>query len=409
MGSLCSKTIEVLPNSQPPCQINPIPLLLNPVDSNQKCDDLQNSNSQPEPVKEEKKEPAQIDSNVADEVIENKPEDEKVQFNLPNNDDNQDILSRQKSCNNEHQFQWKQDLVYSFMIANGLDQKPILITCAQCNAMFSKASWQCTACDLIICNNCGESQSLNRPMIKCTRGHEPKWSVDSWAYPLEKKKTTRPVIICSICRKSLQEPAYTCRSCYYNSCIQCSKAKGVIPPINILVCCDENPLVLTSITGQQCNLCNNPITDFGYACSSCNSYNCKNCVIAKSLKMIRHAGLRCTENHPSMCLNDCKRSGIKEKQSCINCGGSVLNFGLFCVYCAERCCLECADKIQDLLEICIGKKLDETNYIKWYKYIDYQTDQVLNCGTCRHEITDGIYFEDNLDQPHCTECVSSKN
>ena len=407
MGCCCEKqnTVANLPRYESRT-IEPIIVQ----DLNSQSGNLGNSNNDPKPSEEENIVPPPIVDEVKDECNENKPEEEIKDPGFSNNDENQDLSPKNTTCCNEHQYKWKQDLVYFYMKTNGLEQQPIIMACAECNSMFSKASWQCTVCYSVICNNCGVNKNLMRPIIKCTRGHEPKWSVDSWAYPLEKKKTTRPLIICSVCKKSLQEPAYTCRPCYYNSCINCSKGKGVVPPIDILVCDSDNePLVLTSITDQQCSQCNKPIKDTGYACSSCNIYKCKSCVIIASLKMIRHAGLRCRENHPSMCLNDCKRSGNKDKQSCINCGTSVLNYGLFCVCCADRCCLDCAEKIQDLIEACIGKKLDETNYINWYNYIDIENDQILKCGTCKENISDGIYFVDKLNQSHCTDCISSKN
>jgi hypothetical protein len=343
--------------------------------------------------------------------------DESIEEGKINNDDDLDCHEIENnmqfmdtgSC--DHQFSWKPDLVYREMIKHSLQDSPILITCFRCRKIFSKPSWQCNNCEYIICNSCGENEALAKPVIKCTRGHETTWSIDTWAYQLEKKKSNRPTFICSTCRKTLQEPAYICRACIYYSCMACSRNKGLYPPINALVCNHGDPLVQTKVTGDpfNCRECGRPANDTCYNCKNCNETLCKNCALKVSLTMVRHPGLRCRKGDLTMGLTDVKGIKNREKQFCISCVGSVASHAMICVDCLDRCCLDCSDNIQNQIEKNVGKNLDEIGYVQWYKYIDLESSQTIDCCLCSEQISTGIYFYSSNDNSICCKCLNERN
>ena len=311
-------------------------------------------------------------------------------------------------CSDNHCFVWRQDLVFAFMRRKGIDSGPAVMKCAECFKRFSRPGFECSACKAVKCERCGMMEGLAKPELICSRNDQMVWSVDSWAFSIEFNGATRQAFVCSVCRKTYQEPAFTCHKCFYYLCIGCSGKKGLCPPMNLLKCPDNDPLTLNPSpnTFYHCSQCEKHTKEPGYFCKSCSHSLCKSCSSKLCLSMLRHPGLYCKRSHSSMTLSQNKLVKNLGHPNCLSCGKSDMIFVLSC-YCGQRLCLECADSLQTIIEDCIGKEISRKKWVKWYKLIDLYVGETKNCNKCEGEVVQGVYFYDNTndDTCYCYNCV----
>ena len=334
---------------------------------------------------------------------------ELIQEETKNLDFEESSKCSQELCKDSHCFVWRQDLVFRFMSRKEISSGPVVMKCVECCKRFSRPGFECSVCKAVKCERCGLVEGLQKPALVCSRNDPLVWSVDSWAFSIEFNGATRQAFVCSACRKTYQEPAFTCHKCFYYLCIGCSGKKGVCPPMNLLKCPDNESLFLNPSPNSfyHCSQCEKHTKEPGYFCNSCTYSLCKSCSSKLCLSMLRHPGLYCKSNHTSMTLSQVKSVKNSGHPNCLSCGKSNMTYVLSCS-CGQRLCLECADSLQTIIEECIGKELAKKQWVKWYKLIDLYIGETKICNKCEGEITHGVYFYDNTnyDTCYCYDCIA---
>ena len=314
----------------------------------------------------------------------------------------------QEFCKDSHCFVCRQDLVFAFMLRKGISSGPVVMKCSECFKRFSRPGFECSSCRALKCGKCGLVEGLTIPELICSRNDPLVWSVDSWAFSIEFNGATRQAFVCSVCRKTYQEPAYTCHKCFYYLCIGCSGKKGLCPPMNLLKCPDNDLLSLnpSPCNFYHCSQCQKHTKEPGYFCKSCTYSLCKSCSSKLCLSMLRHPGLYCKNNHTSMILSPNKSVKLSGHPNCLSCGKSEMTYVLSC-YCGQRLCLECGESLQTIIEECIGKEISNKKWVKWYKLIDLYIAETKICNKCEGEIVQGVYFYDNTNDEtcYCYNCI----
>lgn len=407
----------------PPASSHPQPIPV-PKHSNDILDNPLINSDHPKPLEEEKENKVDNNSPLSEPELPSNIEDEnkciandesspfKENYTSEDEQKSEEALNNDvdELCKDGHTYQYRMDLVYFFMQFKQLEQSsPIHIPCSQCGRIFSRPGWHCQVCNSILCDSCG-SNSCEKNVLSCKRNHPLVWCVDSWAFNIEINKSTKSLVTCNICHKPYQEPAYACRDCHYYSCISCSLKKGVSPPINLLVCPQNHQLSLKP--GKDaigpCGKCEKSIAGNCYKCSECDFATCQLCGIKNTLKMVRHSGLRCKKSESTMTLNDFRNMNNRSQFICQGCYKHGMKFGMFCVYCGETFCLDCAARIQQHLEEDIGKISNKGTMIEWYGLTDLASDEKFNCSCC-NEGKMGIYLYDRENDKFCLECTSTFN
>jgi hypothetical protein len=110
-----------------------------------------------------------------------------------------------------------------------------------------------------------------------------------------------------------------------------------------------------------------------------------------------------------MGLSQVKDLKVGDDSYCIGCLKFGMNYALLCVFCEQRICLICADRLQIGIEEFVGKEVGEGKWIKWYRFLDLGEGEKKSCVKCQGVVNVGFYFYDNFDTCYCCECLRASN
>lgn len=308
-------------------------------------------------------------------------------------------------CRCGTKFIWQEDLANLYFKITSKWNMP----CTECQKLFSSRGLHCPSCNSVVCQQCSIEMHPSIPILKCPLGHELEYSQDTIPYTLEKcnKKTFN----CEKCQKDKIESSFTCRTCKYNICINCSHASGSNMN-NLVSCYGKHELLYKNLEKEeslntQCSLCFKGGCKDIMHCEECEFYACFYCIVNLCSDRPLHPGITCKYQHVLM-LESMKKVKKNRKKwiICLRCGLVNMKYVYVCKECQECLCMDCAKEVR--------RTIGEFNYKPcarghFYIWNPEGVNRIDKCFFCSTKLEFSGFYCEICAHAVCVECIQYSN